>query len=178
MQDGKIYMCVLRPMSDKRPASPQHGLDSNVDVSRVIRSESESTADTRVKCVPKDKDKDVSAVDEKGVLLDAGREVRVKLYMGQVSFSTFFPRYRAFDLQNRCPWVGSTLSPHFICNNRHLRRQTEVRSLIYYLPGTKLIFHLVLRVALWILKWTWKWSGLFQILRFAMAAQFRTCMAR
>lgn len=76
-------------MSDKRWASLQHDLevDSDVDASRIINSKARSTINAQVRVTVGDMKKKVSAIGIKGVLLDAGREVRVKLYMGQVSFS-------------------------------------------------------------------------------------------
>ena len=76
-------------MSDKRWASLQHDLDvhSDVDASRIIKSKARSTINAQVRGTVGDMNKNVSAIGTKGVLLDAGREVRVKLYMGQVSFS-------------------------------------------------------------------------------------------
>jgi len=70
---------ALHPVNDKRWAGLQHEFHSDVG--------------TQARGVPRDKKKDVSAVDKKSaLLLDSGREVRVKFHMGQVSSSAFFTR--------------------------------------------------------------------------------------
>ena len=71
-QEGKIVEYVLRPLSDDSWTLVKSGLESD-DQSPMVESEQSSIQDT------------IRSLDDTGsVVLDANREVRVKLYIGQV----------------------------------------------------------------------------------------------
>jgi len=96
-QEGKTHVYTLKPLSDKRWEGLKHDLsknenddqpnlektleaiDNNATAAGVSRSEANSMYDVTTAGL-----KASGAGLDQGVILDAGREIRVKLYMGQV----------------------------------------------------------------------------------------------
>lgn len=75
-QDGKVFSYTLRPLSDAKWARVREKVEQaapKVPVESTVKSETTSIADAT---------QTVNA--DNGVIVDAARELRVKLYMGQV----------------------------------------------------------------------------------------------
>ncbi|PPQ82592.1 hypothetical protein CVT25_007106 [Psilocybe cyanescens] len=124
-KDEKVHVYTLRPLSDKRWEGLKHDLhklaaqsdvehqetlqviDKNASTVGVSRSEANSineiTPDEAKIEVPLDQRL------ERGIILDAGREVRIKLYMGQV-FMGWFWFIPTFHMPQPPPTSSS--SPH------------------------------------------------------------------
>ena len=93
LQEKKAHIYTLQPLSDKRWEGLKHDLskkesntdrketleaiDTSADTIGVSRSEANSLHDLTTQAM--------NDSLEHGVILDAGREVRIKLYMGQVN---------------------------------------------------------------------------------------------
>ncbi|KAF8899795.1 hypothetical protein CPB84DRAFT_1836771 [Gymnopilus junonius] len=111
-KEGKIHIYTLQPLSDKRwenlkhdihvkgshdsqkHAETEEAIDENANVTGISRSEANSMYDlTGITEMQKDEivsNMAFGAGLEPGVILDAGRELRVKLYMGQVFMGWFW----------------------------------------------------------------------------------------
>jgi phosphatidylinositol-3,4,5-trisphosphate 3-phosphatase/dual-specificity protein phosphatase PTEN len=75
-KDGKVFSCTLRPLSDAKWARVREKVEQaapKVPAENAVESETTSIMETT---------QTVNA--DNGIIVDAGRELRVKLYMGQV----------------------------------------------------------------------------------------------
>ncbi|KDR72555.1 hypothetical protein GALMADRAFT_252686 [Galerina marginata CBS 339.88] len=97
-KEGKIYVYTLRPLSDKRWEGLKEDLHKTVASDDDHHKQTLEAIDTNASAVGVSRSEANSMYDvttaaskignslglEQGVILDAGREIRVKLYMGQV----------------------------------------------------------------------------------------------
>ncbi|KAF4616693.1 hypothetical protein D9613_008608 [Agrocybe pediades] len=137
-KEKKIHVFTLQTISDKRWEGLKHDLNKNlkeesiadrketlqaIDTSAtaagVPRSEANSMDDLTTEALALESDS-----LENGVLLDAGREVRVKLYMGQV-FMGWFWFIPTFHMPQPPPSSSSESSPSPTSTRTtlHLRRK-------------------------------------------------------
>ncbi|KAI5121808.1 hypothetical protein M0805_009800 [Coniferiporia weirii] len=91
-EDGRIITYRLRPLSDEswevlQERIPEHDneSDAHAESARAAADTSTASSATDLAQVINDSDN-----DERGVLLDVGREVRAKLYMGQIFLGWFW----------------------------------------------------------------------------------------
>ncbi|KAF9522741.1 hypothetical protein CPB83DRAFT_911162 [Crepidotus variabilis] len=112
-KEGKIHVYTLTPLSDKRWEGLKHDLskndgndkhdlektleaiDQNATAAGVSRSEANSMYDVTTAGLKGSPNAIGQGSLEQGVVLDAGREIRVKLYMGQVfmGWTWFIPTF-------------------------------------------------------------------------------------
>ncbi|KAF8167400.1 hypothetical protein B0H34DRAFT_681736 [Crassisporium funariophilum] len=117
-KDGKTHVYNLRPLSDKRwaglqrdlqsvAADQQHpnAISSNAEAAGIPKSESNSMYDVSTAHASTKLD-----ALEQGIVLDAGRELRVKLYMGQV-FMGWLWSIPTFHMPQPPPSSGTPPSP-------------------------------------------------------------------
>ncbi|THU78172.1 phosphatases II, partial [Dendrothele bispora CBS 962.96] len=82
---GKITTYTLRPLTTKKWETVVEGLKAAADASGPDNAVSEEGIQHQIPASENNSMYDITqSATEKGVVLDAGREVRVKLYMGQV----------------------------------------------------------------------------------------------
>ncbi|KAH9477617.1 Phosphatidylinositol 3,4,5-trisphosphate 3-phosphatase and dual-specificity protein phosphatase PTEN [Psilocybe cubensis] len=129
---GKIRVYALRPLSDKRWEGLKHDLHKhsaqNNDEHQTIEANattlgvSRSEANSINEVVPKDAKVDHKI--ENGIILDAAREVRIKLYMGQV-FMGWFWFIPTFHMSQPPPSSTSTekVDPTILKANMTLSRK-------------------------------------------------------
>ncbi|PPQ66952.1 hypothetical protein CVT26_009983 [Gymnopilus dilepis] len=142
-KEGKIHIYTLHPLSDRRWESLKHDIQSppttsahqkqteeaqahNADATGISRSEANSMYDvSSITTAQKEKMLTNMAFGsglDHGVILDAGREVRVKLYMGQV-FMGWFWFIPTFHMPQPPPTSASDTTPtkaHFTLARKDL----------------------------------------------------------
>ncbi|CAA7268469.1 unnamed protein product [Cyclocybe aegerita] len=127
-KEGNIYIYTLRPLSDKRWEGLKHDLqknasnaeqtldaiNTNAEATGLSRSETNSMYDITTA--------GLKAELDQGIILDAGREIRVKLYMGQVfmGWLWFIP---TFHMPQPPPTASTTLAPESLKSTLRLTRK-------------------------------------------------------
>ncbi|KAJ3517517.1 hypothetical protein NLJ89_g463 [Agrocybe chaxingu] len=127
-KEGKIHVYTLRPLSDKRWEGLKHDLqknannaeqmldaiNTNAEAAGLSRSEANSTYDVTTA--------GLKAELDQGIILDAGREIRAKLYMGQVfmGWLWFIP---TFHMHQPPPTASTTPSSESLKSTLRLTRK-------------------------------------------------------